>query len=93
MAAGNRSAPFPPRQDLPLPANDPRPSFVCCLFSAPPPVTCSPLAATLSRQDLGVLARAPLLGPSRLSPGGQHEPWKRGIGEENGGWDPPTWCS
>lgn len=33
MAAGNRPAPFPPRRDLTLPADDPRPFFFCAVFS------------------------------------------------------------
>lgn len=90
MAAGNRPAPVPPRWDLTLPANDPRPFFVCVLPCAVGDL--QPLGAALPRVGLRVLARVPLSGPSLLSPGGQHRSWKRGIGEENGGSGPPTWC-
>lgn len=87
-----------PRRERTRPAGDPRPAaFRAALFSAPPRIARCPFAAALPREDLGVLAcprPRPYPCPGLGSfPGGRREPWKRGIGEENGGWDTPTWSS
>lgn len=89
----------PPRAgSSPSPPVTPAPLVSVLSFSfTPPRVTRSPFAAVLAREDSNFSPAHPLapklLRASALFLGGRHEPWKRGIGEENGGWDPPTWSS
>lgn len=94
-----RPAALPPAPGAdPAGRRPPAPWFPCCPF--PPPLHEEPSVPLLPPSPRRTWAFSPahLLAPilvrvSILFLRGQHDPRKRGIGEENGGWDPPTWSS